>query len=139
MPYFCRCVAASCCFIDASPQCFSTFFYRVIVVSRLALETCLNAKTRSYCWWSNSPLSAKRSCFTPAVSQPHPSPPSGHPSPILPAVKFSPPQPAVMAVKLCPLHSAVILHPCCCRSSSPSLTSGHGGQTLRSAVILLPT
>ena len=84
-----------------------------------------------------SPLSSQRSSFTPAVSQPHPTPPrssSTHPvggqtlpsphsvhlPPILLAVKLSPPESpqAVMAVKLSLLRQAVIFHPCW-RPSSP--------------------
>ena len=59
-------------------------------------------------------FSALKTCFrqrsssTPAGSQTQPSPPSGHPPPLL-------------AVKLTPLHPAVILHPCW-QSNSPFST-----------------
>ena len=78
-------VAASCCFTNASPRCFFKHFSCVIAVSHLSSRV-INFPL----WQPNSPLSAQQSSFTPAGSQPHPYPPSGHLPPILLAVKPSP-------------------------------------------------
>ena len=52
------------------------------------------------CWWQTSSLPIQRSSSTPAGCQPHPSPPSSHPPPLL-------------AADLTPPHPAVIFHPSC--------------------------
>ena len=71
----------------------------------------------------SSPLPTKWSSYTsPADGQTHPSPPSGHPAPLL-------------VVKLTPLHPAVILTPCW-RSNSPLLAVKL--TPLRAVVILQP-
>ena len=72
------------------------------------------------CLLLNSTLSAQRSSSTPAGGQHNPSPTSGHL------------QPTLLAVKLSPLHPAVIFHPPCWWPPSPlPLEMGDGRQEPR--------
>ena len=106
-------VAASCCFTNASPRCSFKHFSCVIAVSHLS------SRVISFpLWQPNSPLSAQQSSFTPAGSQPHPYPPSGHLPPIL------------LAVKPSPLRPAVILHSCW-QPTSPSPRRQETGDGIR--------